>query len=148
MCTKTSDRLRKYHNLFAKVHNYSGDHLAFLVGVFRSFRHPRLIVFSPFHLLAGLLGGLWGEKRWKINWPASAGDGKSGGGQVCYFYVFITALSSALLMVVAQAQGKVWWPCQLLLCIAAQCSCWWRWPKQRAKWGWPRRLGRHSIDGH
>ena len=31
----------------------------------------------------------WGEKRWKINWPASAGDGKSGGGQVCYFYVLL-----------------------------------------------------------
>ena len=31
----------------------------------------------------------WGEKRWKINWAASTGDGKSGGGQVCYFYVLL-----------------------------------------------------------
>ena len=75
------------------------------------------IVFSPFHLSAGLLGGLgWKkveDKLGSVDWR----------------------------------REKWWWPSLLLLCIAAHCS-WWQWPKQRAKWGWPRRLGRHSIDGH
>ena len=70
----------------------------------------------------------WGEKRWKINWAASTGDGKSGGGQVCYFYVFITALSSAVLMAVAQAGGIVglamsatfMYCCSLLMVAVAQ----------------------------
>ena len=78
--TKTAERLRKYHNLFAKCW-WPSCVCCRGVEVFLSFF--LLFIYRQVCWVG------WGEKRWKINWAASAGDGKSGGGQVCYFYVLL-----------------------------------------------------------
>ena len=94
------------------------DHLAFADGMLRFLRKPFNCLFS-FSFIGRSVEWVGGEKRSKINWEASAGDGQSGGGQVCYFYVLLLT-----------AHGGAWWP------STGPCG------------GWPRQLGRHSMDGH
>ena len=98
----------------------------------RSFRHPRFIVFSPFHLSAGLLGGLgWkkvedklasvGWRREKWWWPSllllciyycfeqcsAHGSGPSRGQSVVAMSATFMYCCSLLMVAVAQTEGKV-----------------------------------------